>query len=193
MSTNQTYLTTNAEYLKGIAENDLSILKKIYAESLPEVIKYVQKNSGSIDDAKDVFQEGILVIFKKVKANALELTTPFHVFLFMVCKRIWLKKIKKSYKKEVTLDEVKEFSIEENLEDNFIKTRKWTLFNKKFSQLAEECRKVLKMLFNGRSGKEIAEAMGYTEEYAKRKKYKCKLSLTDLIKKDPEYKNLINL
>ena len=128
-----------------------------------------------------------------MKADTLTLTTPFHVFLFMVCKRIWLKKIKKSYKKEVTLEDAGEFSIEENLEDNFIKTRKWTLFNQKFDQLAEECRKVLKMLFNGRSGKEIAEAMGYTEEYAKRKKYKCKLSLTDLIKKDPEYKNLINI
>jgi len=192
MVTNQTNILSNSEYLKGIADNDLSILNRIYQDSLPEVIKYVKRNSGTLDDAKDVFQEGILVIFKKVKAETLTLTTDFHVFLFMVCKRIWLKKIKRNSKKEVTLDEVREFSIEEDLDEGFIKTRKWNLFNKQFKLLAEECRKVLKMLFNGASGKEIAQAMGYTEEYAKRKKYKCKLSLTNLIKKDSEYKNLTN-
>ena len=61
----------------------------------------------------------------------------------------------------------------------------------RFQALAEECRKVLQLLFNGKSGKEIAQEMGYTEEYAKRKKYKCKLSLAQLIKQDPEYKAIL--
>ena len=83
---------TNKEYLSGIANNDFSLLQKVYEQSLPEVIRYVKKNSGTLDDAKDVFQEGIMVIFKKVKEDRLVLTTSFHAFLFMVCKRIWLKK-----------------------------------------------------------------------------------------------------
>lgn len=83
---------TNKEYLSGIANNDFSLLQKVYEQSLPEVIRYVKKNSGTLDDAKDVFQEGIMVIFKKVKEDRLVLTTSFHVFLFMVCKRIWFKK-----------------------------------------------------------------------------------------------------
>lgn len=184
--------TTNIEYLRGIANNDFSVLEKIYEESLPEVAKYVRRNSGTLDDAKDVFQEGILVIYRKVKDNKLELTTPFHVFLFSVCKRIWLKKMKKSYRKEVPFEDAGEFIYEEDFDEQFIKSRKWKLFNQKFQLLAEECQKVLKMLFNKRSGKEIAQAMGYTEDYAKRKKYKCKQSLANLIKKDPAYKHLIN-
>ena len=81
---------TNKEYLSGIVNNDFSLLQRIYEQSLPEVIRYVKKNSGTLDDAKDVFQEGIMVIFKKVKEDRLVLTTSFHAFLFMVCKRIWL-------------------------------------------------------------------------------------------------------
>ena len=181
---------SNAEYLKGIAKNDLIVLKKIYKESLPEVVKYVKRNSGTLDDAKDVFQEGILVIYKKVNEDSLELTTRFHVYLFMVCKRIWLKKLRKKGNKEVPFEDVLEFSFEDNFEEQFIKTRKWQLFNKKFQSLTDECRKVLKMLFNGNSSKEIAAVMGYTEDYAKRKKYKCKISLANLIKNDPEFKNL---
>ena len=190
MQTQKINKTSNENFLKGIHENDLAILQRIYDDSLPEVVKYVKKNSGTLDDAKDVFQEGIIVIFNKVKTNSLTLTVSFHVFLFMVCKRIWLKKLKKSYKKEVTLEDNMEFSIEDNIEEKFIKSKRWQLFNNKFQELAEECRQVLKMLFDGKSGKEIAENMGYTEEYAKRKKYKCKLSLKALIKNDSEFKNL---
>ncbi len=167
-------LTLNAEYVRGIVENDLSVLKKIYKESLPEVVKYVKRNSGNLDDAKDVFQGGILVIFRKASEERLELTTTFHVFLFSICKRIWLKKLRKKSSKEVPLDAVLEYSYEENFDEAFLKSRKWVLFNKKMMDLTEECRQVLKLLFNKETGKAIAEKMGYTEDYAKRKKYKCK-------------------
>lgn len=182
--------TINNTYLKGIANNDLSVLKQIYQQSLPEVIKYVKKNSGNAEDAKDVFQEGIMVVYRKVKTGTLELTTDFHVFLYQVCRRIWLKKLKKSWNKEVTFDDLGEFVYDEDIEASLLKSKKWALFNQKFPLLAEECRKVLQMLFNGKSGKDIAASMGYTLDYAKRKKYKCKLALTDLIRKDPEYLNL---
>lgn len=183
-------VTLNNELVRGVVENDLAILRRIYHESLPEVIKYVKRNSGTEEDGKDVFQEGILVIFRKASAGDLELTTSFHNFLFTICKRVWLKKLRKRTGKEVPFDEVLEYSYEDNLEEAFLKSQKWELFNKRFMDLSEECRQVLKMLFNKVSGKEIAEKMGYTEDYAKRKKYKCKQSLADLIKSDPNYNEL---
>ncbi len=189
MSTNS---MVDIDYLKGIAENDLRVLKVIYKESLPEVIKYVRRNSGTTDDAKDVFQEGIMVIFKKVQNNQLQLTTPFHVFLFAVCKRIWLKKLKRKGKTAVTFEEEEAFAYEEAYEEEMIQARKWKLFNAKLKELSEECQQALKMLFNGFSSKQIADAMGYSEEYAKRKKYKCKKSLAEAIKKSPEFDLLKN-
>ena len=183
--------TANSYYLKGIEENDVSVLKKVYKDSLPEVIKYIKRNSGTVDDAKDVFQEAILVVYKKLKNKDLELTTTFHVYLFSICRRIWLKKLKKKGKKEVAFEDNEVFTYEEEYEEVFLQRQKWALFNKKFEQLTAECRTVLQMLFKGSSSKIIAEKMGYTEEYAKRKKYKCKISLAELIKSDPEYKALI--
>jgi len=184
------HTATNAEYLQGITSNDPSVLKQIYSQSLPAVVKYVKNNSGTLEDAKDIFQEGILMIYRKVISKQLTLTTDFHLFLFMVCKRIWLKKLRRKDRKEVTIEELEEFSIEDNIEDRLLKSRKWKLFNKQFDLLGEECRKVLKMFFAGKSGKDIAEVMNYSVDYAKRKKYKCKLNLTNLIKKDPEYQHL---
>lgn len=177
-------------FLQGIAENDYSILQKVYQTSLPEVTKYIKNNSGNLDDAKDVFQEGILAIYNKVKKEELVLTTTLHAYLFSVCKNLWLKRLRSKSWQALPLSTTWGFTVEVDYDEQFLKSRKWKLFNQKFSTLAEECRKVLQMLFNGQSGKEIASEMGYTEDYAKRKKYKCKLSLMDSIKKDPEYKSL---
>jgi len=185
-------VSLDTDYIKGIAENDYVVLQQIYKESLPQVAQYVKRNSGTFDDAKDIFQEAILIVFRKVRENTLKLTTSLHVYLFSVCRNLWLRKLKrKGNKKEVAIDNAKELVFDEDLDADFIKSRKWKLFNTKFKMLAEECRKVLQMLFDGFSGKEIASKMGYTEDYAKRKKYKCKNGLADLIKKDPEYKHLI--
>lgn len=183
--------TIQAEYVAGIARNDSSILQKIYQESLPEVIKYIKRNSGNLDDAKDIFQEAILIIYNKAKQETLELTTTFHVYLFSICKNLWLKKLRSKNSKVLPLSTTWGLKIDADYDEQFIKSRKWKLFNKKFQSLAEECQKVLQMLFNGQSGKEIAAAMGYTEDYAKRKKYKCKLSFMELVRKDPEFKALV--
>ncbi|MEM9889049.1 MAG: sigma-70 family RNA polymerase sigma factor [Bacteroidota bacterium] len=182
--------STNTKYLEGIAVNDYNILEKVYANSLPEVVKYVKKNSGDLEDAKDVFQEGILLIFRKVKEEDLVLTTSFHNFLFMICKRIWLKKLRKKGVQTVTFEDALESNFGEDLEDQFLKTQKWQLFQAKFQELTAECQRVLKMWFNRKSTKEIALVMDYTEDYAKRKKYKCKNTLTEKIQHDPLYKDL---
>ena len=55
------------------------------------------------------------------------------------------------------------------------------------SGLPTESQKVLQLFFNKKSIKEIAKIMGYTEAYAKRKKYKAKSQLIAAIKADPQY------
>jgi len=177
-------------FLQGIAENDYSVLQEIYQTSLPKVTKYIKNNSGDLDDAKDVFQEGILAIYNKMQQGEIVLTTTFHAYLFSICKNLWLKKLRSKHSQTLPLSFTWGLTVETAYEETLLKSRKWKLFNHKFQSLAEECRKVLQMLFNGQSGKEIAAEMGYTEDYAKRKKYKCKLGLISLIRNDPEFKAL---
>lgn len=184
--------TANIVYLRGILENDFSILQQIYNNFLPGVIKYIKKNSGTVEDAKDVFQEAIIVVFRRAKDNNLEITTSFQAFLFGVCKMIWLKKLKKRTYKEVSFEEIKELSDEETLEGLFDKKQKWALFEEKFNLLHKDCQQVLQLSFNKISGRDIAHKMGYTEEYVKRKKYKCKQTFAKLIKSDPIYRELKN-
>ena len=111
---------TNAKYLIGIAENDEKILQRISQEFLPIVTHYIKKNSGDFEDAKDVFQEGILVVFRKVKDDQLVLSTSFPNYLLGVCRKIWLKKLEKKAKRKVAFEDLKEYVYEEDFEAYFI-------------------------------------------------------------------------
>ena len=55
--------STEYQYVKGVLENDPHVLKKIYQDHLSGIIAMVKKNNGSVEDAKDVFQEAILIVY----------------------------------------------------------------------------------------------------------------------------------
>ena len=66
------------------------------------------------------------------------------------------------------------------------------LFWNAFRQLGEDCQKVLELFFQKIPMETIATQMGYgSEGYAKRRKLQCKDRLTELIKQDPAYPELL--
>ena len=47
------------------------VLEKLYSEYFPGVKSYICLNNGDSDEAFDVFQEAVIVLFKKVKMKKL--------------------------------------------------------------------------------------------------------------------------
>lgn len=174
-------------YLDGIKNNDSEVIRQIYTNFSPIIVKYILENSGTVNDAKDVIQDAMIVIFKKIGNDNLVLTSSFQTYLFGVCRFIWLRKIKKN-KREVITSAIKDtLTVNDEWEEELIASRKLLLFRSKLSLLSAECRALLNYSFNGLSGKEIANKMNYTVEFVKRKRFRCKKSLTNAIKDDPEY------
>ena len=174
--------------LRGILDNDHAVLRGIYRDGFAAVERFVKKNKGTTEDARDLFQEGIVFVFRKLqRGEVIQLTADFTHYLFGVCRMRWFNKLRKKTPVGVT-DETNITSVEENdYAEEFLSARKWRLFQRKMTDLTEECRRVLDMLFNGRTGREIARALDYTEDYAKRKKYRCKRTLIELVRADPEF------
>ncbi len=150
----------------------------------------VKRNSGNDDDAKDVFQESLLVIFNKVKSNQLELSASFSTYLYSVARLTWLKKLKKNSKTKVTFSDVEEYISDLEEDESFDRSEKSLLYHYHFKRIASECQQILIHTFNRLSGEEIAEKMGYTKEYVKRKRYKCKSHLIEIIQNDPKYSEI---
>ena len=181
----------NEAILAGIRNNDSRVLEALYHDAYPPVARHVRAQGGSERDARDVFQEGILIVYRKLRTDELTLTTDFAGYLFGVCRLVWKGQLRKKRREPVTTAPEASYPSElPRYADRLLEQRKRRLFLRQLAKLGEECRAVLQAFFDGDSLRVIAARMGYTEQYAKRKKYRCKNQLVKLVQADPEYLHL---
>lgn len=181
------------KYIEGLLMNSPLVIKSIYDRFVPKVVGYITKNSGNEDAAKDVVQEVLVAIYKQAKHKGLKLTCPFDAYFFLLCKRRWLNEIKKSSLKEVTINE-EVVSINDDalqLADEFdIEQQKKLVFDLMFQKLGDACKDLLKATFEIKSMEEVAQKLGVTYAYARKKKSLCIGELTRMVQESSEYKNL---
>ena len=185
---------TNEELLNGILRNDNVILQHIYKNFYYKVNLYVKKNSGDDDDASDVFQEAIIVIYRKLKANDLVLNCAFETYLYSVCKLLWFKQLsRQKTENEIIVDSsFSENEYDHDLNEMADKNERFRLYQKHFQMLGSDCQKLLQLFFDKVPLKQIAQIMGFnSEKYVKKRKFKCKEYLVTSIKQDLSYKKLI--
>ncbi len=187
---------TDEQILKGILRHDNLILQYIYKEYYYKVSYFIKRNSGSEDDANDVFQEAVIVIYRKLKENDLIFAkSSFQGYLYSVCRFLWLKQLeRRRIEKERLNDSLpyKEDLYDENLVELIDKNERYSLYQKHFKALGPDCQKLLQLFFEKVPLKEIAKIMGYKgEKYAKKRKFKCKEILVKRIKQDTEYKKIL--
>ncbi|MGB5553116.1 MAG: sigma-70 family RNA polymerase sigma factor [Flavobacteriaceae bacterium] len=181
------------KFIDGLVLNSPLVIKSIYDRFVPKVVGYIKKNSGNEDAAKDVVQEVLVTIYNQAMHKGLQLTCPFDAYFFLLCKRRWLNEIKKSSLKEVTINE-EVVSINDDaaqLADELdAEQQKKRLFDTMFQKLGNACKDLLKTTFEIKSMEEVAEKLGVTYAYVRKKKSLCIGELTRLVQESSEYKNL---
>jgi len=172
-------------YLLSLLNNDNQLIGEIYRLFAPGITRYIMANRGSEDDAADIFQESLIDLYNQAKYKGLELTCPFEPFLLLVCKRKWLNELKKRGNSPVTkstedLYEYGEdvFAAAERLAGEEGKAR---VFLQQFQRLGEKCRELLKRSLTGDRQEKIAEALGVTYGYLRKKKSECMATLLSYI------------
>jgi RNA polymerase sigma factor (sigma-70 family) len=180
-------------YIEALLKNDSRVLSKIYAKFSHKIVSFVKNNSGNADDAQDIIQETLVTIYHQAKEKNLILTCPFDAYFFLLCKRKWLNELKKRGNNRVTIgEEVTSITEEQNQQveetENFEK--KYLLFESKFKELGKKCQELLKATFKIKSMEEVAEFLGVTYGYARKKKSQCMGKLTQLVKNSNEYHHL---
>lgn len=187
---------SNLELLNGILRNDTIILQFIYKNFYSKINFFIKKNSGDDDDANDVFQEAIIILYRKLKANDLVLDCTFETYLYSVCRFLWLKQLdKRKLEKEKIKDnhEYNEDLYDDGLEKVADLNERYRLYQKHFVNLGKDCQKILQLYFDKVPLKNIAQIMGFkSEKYAKKRKFKCKEYLINSIKQDLEYSKILS-
>ena len=163
--------------IEKIQQGDESAIEYLYQKYYRMMTNMVIKNSGTEDEAKDIYQDALVVFWQKVTRKELVLTSRISTYLYSICQNLWRKELDR---KKRHSDEVADGSVI----IEFDKQEKHEIIHKCVNELGETCRKVLSMYyFEGRPMKEIAELLNFANaDTAKTKKYKCKNELDKKVK-----------
>ncbi len=179
-------------YLQYITQNNRLGLQKIYSLFLPKIAKFIVANGGNVHDAKDVFQDAIVVIYQKARQEDFQLKSKFSTLLYGVCRNLWGNRLQKVSRKRVTfLEEDKYKDVVEDLGETIQKEERSKILWLAFKQLGKECQQLMQLFFAKKKMKEIAEVMGFSSlAYAKKRKYVCKERLVKKVRESEGYRIL---
>jgi RNA polymerase sigma factor (sigma-70 family) len=167
---------TDEAVIEGIRSGDDRALAYLYKLHFPMISHLIVSNSGTDDEAKDVYQEGVIVFYEKIKDNSLELTCQIKTYLYSVCRRLWLKKLaeKGRFANKVT-DAENYLTLEEDVPQHEENERQFGVMESSLNQLGEPCKTLLEDYYiRMQNMQEITDRFGYTNtDTAKNQKYKC--------------------
>ncbi len=169
--------------LKGLAQNDRTTIEAIYRENYTMIQAFILNNNGSTDDARDIFQEAMIVLYEKSKSETFLLSCQLKTYIYSVCRRLWLKRLQQLNKFNSEINGLEDIiSVEEELEEHEKRNTDFILMEHAMNKIGEPCKSLLDAYYlRKKSMQEIAVDFGYTNaENAKTQKYKCLVRLKKL-------------
>lgn len=172
---------STAEVIAAFKANDRSLTARVYEMYYPAVLKYILQNSGDESDAKDIYQEAFIALWRNIKADRLTEKSGANLggYIFQIARYKWLDKLK-SVRHKSTVRLVGDQSVEE--EEPSAETleleAQFDAMNERFNRLGEGCRRILKMFYYEKcSLEEIGKSLNYSASVIRTKKYRCMMKL----------------
>jgi len=165
----------NFEIIQGILSGDQQTFNNLYEDEFPKVVRLIEKNSGNINMAKDIFQDALIVLIEKVYSQNLDLTCSISTYLYSIGRFLWMDQLRKN-KRLIRLDDSydhlkAEVSVAgfENAPDIYDEV------HNAIESLGDPCKKLLECFYYQNLGwDEIAQSLGYSSAAsARNQKYKC--------------------
>ncbi len=188
----QSYAKT--EIIKGIRNEDKRILLWLYNQILPVFENYVKNNGGSSYEAKDIFQDVLMIVYERIRNDSFQPELNVPEYIYGMCRYRWLERFKRIRKQQNYEDmERKSPELPEEMliypkpPINF-EEKKLALYVKYITSLGKKCRVLLRMLARGIPVNEISEILGHPSlKSTYNQKAYCLGKLIEKIKKDPDF------
>ena len=166
--------------LEGLAASDKKAVETIYQDNYNMVQSLVINNNGSSDDAKDIFQEAMIVLYEKVRSGSFELNCQIKTYVYSVCRRLWLKRLQQLNRYSAPLGDTETVvAVEEEIEGHEQRNAEFEMMEKAINSLGEPCKSLLEAYYIQKQNMQVIAAnFGYTNsDNAKNQKYKCLMRL----------------
>jgi len=176
---------TDEEIIRGLRERDEKVTVYLQKRYFTLIEHIVCTRGGSHDDAEDIFNDVMIAVLPKVDTPGFHLTCKFKSFLYAVADRMWkLRLEKKRVAGLYPLKNEKEPD-EPDFSENYDRTIIRSLLEKSFYRLGEDCRKIMRMFWDEIPQRDIAETLGFSYGYLRKRKFTCQKHLIQYILADP--------
>lgn len=180
--------TDFAAQSNAIKANDEAALRSLYENNYHIIERYVLKNNGCIDQAKDIYQEAFIAVWRNIQLDRFypESENALSAYLCQIARNKWMDHLRsKTYQKNMSIDDLEHKlpveNIEEEEDNSFINEVK-----KHFEKLGENCKELLtRFYYKKHSMKKIAKWFTWTDATARNNKYRCLQRLRELMKYKP--------
>ncbi len=170
------------KYIQALLNNETETIKLIYQRFRPHCINLVTKNSGTINDGKDLFQKTLLAVTLHVrKRSDFVLSAPFGGFLRGVYSRLWLRELKKRKRNDDIINQLKAYI---DNESNNLEIKDFDEIDehqeildkllKKLKKMSKICQTILKLIYwQGLKPRDIAKKLDVTANLISVRKKRC--------------------
>jgi RNA polymerase sigma factor (sigma-70 family) len=174
--------------LRSDANPDEAI-RHLYRTQFRLTVAYIKQNSGTVEDAEDIFQELVLLFIEILKKDKFRGESSISTFLYALTRNIWLNELNKRGKSK-RRDEIFEKGKDESDLDvsHLIADRETKIqLMRVVDKLGETCKKILlAFYFENLAIKEILKTLNYeNEQVVRNKKYKCLKQLEQMMIAEP--------
>lgn len=171
------------------------MIKAIYREHFGSLSWYVVNNSGSRQDAEDIFQEVIVSFIELVQKDKFRGESTVKTFLYSLNRYTWLNELKKRGSTQAREEkyESQQDRVQMDTSHLIADRESKAMIRQLVDRLGETCRKILALFyFENLSMKDILLTTDYeNEQVLRNKKYKCIKQLSQVINENPSLKQTL--
>jgi RNA polymerase sigma factor (sigma-70 family) len=183
---------TDIEIIECLRNRQSYVVSYLSDRYLPMIRMMVTQLGGTSEDARDIFQEGLMIMLEKIDNREFALTCKFKTFLYCICENLWkLVLVKRQisanyFRRRVEADDDTDFA---GLIDDKLC---YEIFRSVLESLNPISKAILKMYWEEKSPQEIADKLGYTNGYVRKKKCEAQAELIAKVKRHPDYRRIMN-
>jgi RNA polymerase sigma factor (sigma-70 family) len=183
---------TDIEIIECLRNRQSYVVRYLWERYIPMVRLMVSRTGGTFEDAKDVFQDSLIIMLEKIDSREFALTCRFKTYLFSVCENLWKTVLQKrhaasNYINRRIIDE-NETDISEAMESRLYEE----IFTEVFETLDTSSKNILKLFWQDVTLQEIADKLGYQYGYVKKKKSEAQAEITRKVKSHPGYRRIMS-
>lgn len=174
------FLTPDAKIVDLIRKGDEEALVILYESNRKPIAAFISRNNGTMDDAQDMLQESLVILWERVRSGRFEYKAKLSTFIYATVKNMWSHRLRQRGRESSNdLDPEEHEDYSPSILESLIATEQAKMVRDALEKIGEQCRKLLLLFYwEELSMEEIASQLGYANaETVKAKKYQCKKAL----------------